>query len=112
MRLQQPRNFMYDWTNEDQQVVSVVNAFYQPWLNQFIIPAGILQGTYYDYQRPNYMNFGAIGSIVGHEITHGFDTNGKYYDERGKCNCSLTVCKIINCYPVTQRYVVLYLQAP
>ena len=76
------------WTNELEQVVSVVNAFYARWLNKVFIPAGILDGIFYDSGRPQYMNYGAIGSIIGHEMVHGFDSIGKYYDKSGKThNC-------------------------
>ena len=48
------------------------------------IPAGKLQGDYLNFKRPMYLNFGAIGRVIGHEITHGFDTDGIKYNEEGK----------------------------
>ena len=72
------------WTNQIEQVVSVVNALYARWLNKVFIPAGILDGIFYDIDRPQYMNYGAIGAVIGHEMIHGFDTKGKHYDRKGQ----------------------------
>lgn len=47
------------------------------------IPAGILQYPHFHHEVPNYMNYGAIGMIVGHELTHGFDNEGRQYDDEG-----------------------------
>ena len=52
--------------------------------NRIMIPAGISQGDYFHLERPMYLNFGGIGRVIGHELTHGFDTNGKIFDEEGK----------------------------
>ena len=51
--------------------------------NQISIPLGILQTGIVNITWPDYMTFGGIGSIIGHEITHGFDNNGAQYDEDG-----------------------------
>ena len=70
-----------DW--HDHYLVAVVNAFYNPDLNHFEFPAGILQGNFFNPRLPRYMNFGAIGHIIGHEITHGFDDRGRHRNSQG-----------------------------
>ena len=62
---------------------AIVNAFYNPDENSIQFPAGILGGVFFDVDRPLYMNFGAIGFVVGHEITHGFDDQGSQKDGEG-----------------------------
>jgi neprilysin len=61
----------------------VVNAYYSPTQNSITFPAGILQHPFYDSGVPKYLNYGGIGFVVGHEITHGFDDNGRMYDKNG-----------------------------
>ncbi|KAG7378628.1 hypothetical protein PHYPSEUDO_009813 [Phytophthora pseudosyringae] len=58
---------------------AAVNAYYQPTANQIVFPAGILQPPFFARGRHPARNFGAIGSIIGHELTHGFDASGRYY---------------------------------
>ena len=62
---------------------AIVNAFYNPDENSIQFPAGILGGVFFEADRPQYMNFGAIGFVVGHEITHGFDDQGSQKDGDG-----------------------------
>ncbi len=80
-----------------------INAYYDPQLNTINFPAGILQPPFFDPGKDDAVNFGAIGMVIGHELTHGFDDQGrkfdaqgnlrdwwtekdaKQYDERGKC---------------------------
>ena len=62
---------------------AVVNAFYSPLENSIQIPAGILQGVFFSSDRPQYLNYGAIGWVIGHEITHGFDDQGRLFDKDG-----------------------------
>ncbi len=63
-----------------------VNAFYNPFNNDITIPAGILQAPYYDKDADYAQNLGGIGTLIAHEITHAFDTNGSRYDENGNLN--------------------------
>ncbi|KAF8774872.1 Neprilysin-2 like protein [Argiope bruennichi] len=62
---------------------AVVNAFYNALENSIEFPAGILQNSFFNKDRPHYMNFGAIGYVIGHEITHGFDDRGRQFDKDG-----------------------------
>ena len=61
----------------------VVNAFYDPQLNEIVFPAAILQPPFFDYQADPAANFGSIGTVIGHEITHGFDLQGSQFDAEG-----------------------------
>ncbi|KAK9888868.1 hypothetical protein WA026_001088 [Henosepilachna vigintioctopunctata] len=63
--------------------VAVVNAFYDLNSNAIQVPAGILQGVFFDANRPQYLNYGGIGYIIGHEFTHGFDDEGSQMDRDG-----------------------------
>lgn len=63
--------------------VPMVNAYYSPNLNEIVFPAGILASPFYDPKAPPAANYGAIGMVIGHEITHGFDDQGRQYDGDG-----------------------------
>ncbi|RLN89566.1 hypothetical protein BBJ28_00020667, partial [Nothophytophthora sp. Chile5] len=62
---------------------ATVNAFYAPTRNQMEFPAAILQPPLFDSSRPAAQNFGSLGVLVGHELSHGFDSNGRLYDGDG-----------------------------
>ncbi|CAI9741548.1 neprilysin-1-like isoform X2 [Octopus vulgaris] len=62
---------------------AVVNAFYSSTKNEILFPAGILQPPFYSKGYPKFMNYGGIGMVIGHEITHGFDDKGRQYDKDG-----------------------------
>ena len=62
---------------------ALVDAYYNSDENSITFPAGILGGVFFSKDRPKYMNYGAIGVVVGHEITHGFDDTGSQKDEEG-----------------------------
>ena len=64
----------------------MVNAYYAPSFNEIVFPAGILQPPFFDNNRDMAENFGAIGSVIGHEMTHGFDDQGKKFDSDGNLN--------------------------
>lgn len=60
-----------------------VNAYYSPLNNEICFPAGILQPPYFDINADDALNYGAIGVVIGHEMTHGFDDQGRHFDEKG-----------------------------
>ena len=60
-----------------------VNAYYNPTTNEICFPAGILQYPFFDPKADDAFNYGAIGVVIGHEMTHGFDDQGRHYDKDG-----------------------------
>ena len=60
-----------------------VNAYYNPTTNEICFPAGILQVPFFDPTADDAFNYGAIGVVIGHEMTHGFDDQGRHYDKNG-----------------------------
>ena len=60
-----------------------VNAYYNPTTNEICFPAGILQPPFFDMNADDAVNYGAIGVVIGHEMTHGFDDQGRMYDKDG-----------------------------
>ncbi len=62
----------------------LVNAYFNPTNNEIAFPAGILQPPFFDAEQPMVMNFGGIGAVAGHELTHGFDDEGRKYDATGR----------------------------
>ena len=60
-----------------------INAYYNPTTNEICFPAGILQPPFFDMTADDAFNYGAIGVVIGHEMTHGFDDQGRHYDKDG-----------------------------
>ena len=60
-----------------------VNAYYNPQMNDINFPAGILQPPFFDDSRDDAVNYGAVGAVIGHELTHGFDDEGRQFDGKG-----------------------------
>ena len=69
--------------NEWGMTPPTVNAYYDPSMNDINFPAGILQPPFYDSKQDDAVNYGHIGAIIGHELTHGFDDEGKKFDAKG-----------------------------
>ncbi len=63
---------------------SMVNAYYNPSGNELAFPAGILQPPFFDSEKDAAVNYGGIGGVIGHEITHGYDDQGRLYDYKGR----------------------------
>ena len=88
------RHFLHQWQidnkagkpvdrDEWHMTPQTVNAYYNPTTNEICFPAGILQVPFFDMTADNAFNYGAIGVVIGHEMTHGFDDQGRHYDKDG-----------------------------
>lgn len=71
---------------EWQMTPQTVNAYYEPTANEICFPAAILQPPFFDFNADDAVNYGAIGVVIGHEMTHGFDDQGRQYDKEGNLN--------------------------
>jgi putative endopeptidase len=71
---------------EWQMTPPTVNAYYSQQVNGITFPAGILQPPFFDAQADDALNYGGIGVVIGHEMTHGFDDSGRQYDAQGNLN--------------------------
>jgi putative endopeptidase len=69
--------------DEWRMTAPMVNAYFDPTQNEIVFPAGILQPPFFDFRMDDAVNYGGIGLVIGHEITHGYDDQGRRYDERG-----------------------------
>lgn len=69
--------------DEWQMSPQTINAYYNPTTNEICFPAGILQVPFFDPTADDAFNYGAIGVVIGHEMTHGFDDQGRHYDKDG-----------------------------
>ena len=88
------REFLHKWNldhkagkpvdrDEWHMTPQTVNAYYNPTTNEICFPAGILQVPFFDMTADDAFNYGAIGVVIGHEMTHGFDDQGRHYDKEG-----------------------------
>lgn len=71
--------------NRDEWLMTpqTVNAYYNPSMNEIVFPAAILQPPFFNMEADDAVNYGAIGAVIGHEMTHGFDDSGRQYDAAG-----------------------------
>ncbi len=72
--------------NEWYMTPPTINAYFSPTDNEIVFPAGILQPPCFDPDMDDAVNYGSIGAVIGHEITHGYDDQGRNYDENGNIN--------------------------
>lgn len=86
----------------------MVNAYYNPQKNQIVFPAAILQAPFYDLHQSSSANYGGIGAVIAHEISHAFDTNGASFDENGSLNNWWTQADYDSFQERTQKVVDLF----
>jgi len=87
---------------------AIVNAWYSPSHNTITFPAGILQPPFFEGGRPRFLNYGAMGMVIGHEITHGFDDQGRQYDGTGNVSPWWSEATIENFAPKAQCFIDQY----
>jgi len=85
-----------------------VNAYYNPTTNEIAFPAGILQSPFFSASAPAAANFGGIGAVIGHELTHGFDDEGRQFDATGKLTQWWTQQSVDNFQQRSQCFQQLY----
>ncbi|MEW6051037.1 MAG: M13 family metallopeptidase [Candidatus Zixiibacteriota bacterium] len=85
-----------------------VNAYYNPLMNEIVFPAGILQPPMFDGEVDDAVNYGAMGSVIGHEMTHGFDDQGSQFDAEGNLKNWWTEKDLAEFKNRTQRLVAQY----
>lgn len=73
-----------------------VNAYYSATMNEIVFPAGILQPPFFDPKADDAVNYGGMGSVIGHEISHGFDDQGSAFDEKGNLRQWFTAADLAN----------------
>lgn len=66
-----------------QLTAPTINAYYNPTINEIVFPAGIMQGVFFNPEADDAVNYGGMGSVIGHELTHGFDDQGAQFDADG-----------------------------
>lgn len=72
--------------NRWEMSAATVNAYYHPFKNIIVFPAAVLQAPFYSTEQSSSENFGGIGAVIAHEISHAFDNNGSLFDEKGNLN--------------------------
>lgn len=87
-----------------------VNAYYNPTTNEICFPAGILQVPFFDMTADDAFNYGAIGVVIGHEMTHGFDDQGRHYDKTGNMTDWWTASDAANFTARTDKYAAFFSQ--
>jgi putative endopeptidase len=85
-----------------------VNAYYNPSNNEIVFPAGILQPPFFNKDADDAVNYGAIGVVIGHEMTHGFDDQGRKYDKNGNMNNWWTAADAKRFKAKTKKLAALY----
>ena len=85
-----------------------VNAYYSPEMNEIVFPAAILQPPFFNMEADDAVNYGGIGVVIGHEMTHGFDDQGCKYDEKGNLNNWWSADDTVNFNERTQQLAKLF----
>lgn len=97
--------------NEWYMTPPTVNAYFSPNDNEIVFPAGILQPPFFDENADEAINYGAIGSVISHEITHGYDDQGRRYDEDGNLSDWWTAEDVERFRTLSEKVVKLYSSA-